>query len=67
MKFPISVTFECPMCGAYHTLTVDMTRFLLYQGGMLVQDAFPEMSPTDRERFISGLCPDCQKEIFVEY
>lgn len=64
---PITIGFECPMYGAYHTLTVDMTRFILYQGGMLIQDAFPEMSPTDRERFISGLCPDCQKEIFKEF
>jgi predicted RNA-binding Zn-ribbon protein involved in translation (DUF1610 family) len=64
---PITIGFDCPMCGAYHTLTVDMTRFILYQGGMLIQDAFPKMSPTDRERFISGLCPDCQKEIFKEF
>lgn len=63
---PVTVGFVCPMCNTYHTLTVDMTRFILYQGGMLIQDAFPDMSPTDRERFVSGLCPDCQKEIFKE-
>ena len=63
---PMTASFVCPMCNTYHTLTVDMTRFILYQGGMSIQDAFPEMSPTDRERFISGLCPDCQKKIFVE-
>ena len=67
MKFPISVGFECPMCGEYHMLTVDLEQYLNYQSGELVQDAFPHMSPTDRERFISGLCPDCQKEIFKEF
>lgn len=68
MKFPISVTFECPMCGKYHFLTVEAEEFLNFQSGeILVQDAFPHMSPTDRERFISGLCPDCQKEIFKEF
>lgn len=66
MNFPISVGFECPMCGEYHMLTVDLEQYLNYQSGELVQDAFPHMSPTDRERFISGLCPDCQKKIFVE-
>lgn len=67
MNFPISVGFECPMCGKYHMLTIDLEQYLNYQSGALVQDAFPHMSPTDRERFISGLCPDCQKKIFVEF
>ena len=64
---PMIASFVCPMCNTYHTLTVDMRRFILYQGGMPIQDAFPKMSPTDRERFISGLCPDCQKEVFKEF
>lgn len=63
---PVTAGFVCPMCSTYHTLIVDMTRFFLFYDGMPVQEAFPEMSPTDRERFISGLCPDCQKEIFKE-
>lgn len=69
MKYfiPAIVGFDCPMCGKYHTLTVDIKEYYDYQSGALVQDAFPHMSPTDRERFISGLCPDCQKKIFVEF
>ena len=64
---PMIASFVCPMCNTYHTLTIDMTRFILYQGDMPIQDAFPKMSPTDRERFISGLCPDCQEEVFKEF
>ena len=67
MNFPITAGFVCPMCNTYHTLTVELEQYLNYQAGELVQDAFPKMSPTDRERFISGLCPDCQKKIFVEF
>ena len=67
MKFPITMGFVCPMCNAYHTLTVELEQYLEYQSGELVQDAFPHMSPTDRERFVSGLCPDCQKEVFKEF
>lgn len=67
MNFPISIDFECPMCGKYHMITVELEQYLKYQSGELVQDAFPHMSPSDRERFISGLCPDCQKKIFVEF
>lgn len=67
MNFPITTSFVCPMCNTYHTLTVELEQYLNYLNGELVQDAFPHMSPTDRERFISGLCPDCQKKIFVEF
>lgn len=67
MNFPITLGFVCPMCSTYHTLTVELEQYLNYQSGELVQDAFPRMSPTNRERFISGLCPDCQKKIFVEF
>ena len=67
MENTITVGFTCPMCGTYHFLEVNFEQYLNYQSGELVQNAFPHMSPTDRERFISGLCPDCQKKIFVEF
>ncbi len=67
MNFPITAGFVCPMCNTYHTLTVELKQYLDYQSGELVQDAFPHMSPTDRERFLSGLCPDCQKKVFKEF
>jgi Zn ribbon nucleic-acid-binding protein len=67
MKFPITMGFVCPMCNTYHTLTVELEQYLNYQSGELVQDAFPHMSPTNRERFVSGLCPDCQEEVFREF
>ncbi len=67
MNFPITLGFVCPMCSTYHTLTVELEQYLNYQSGELVQDAFPKMSPTNRERILSGFCPDCQKEIFKEF
>ena len=66
MILPITASFVCPMCNTYHTLTVELEQYLNYQAGGLVQEAFPDMSPTDRERFLSGFCPDCQEEIFKE-
>ena len=67
MENNITIGFTCPMCGIYHFLNIDFEQYLDYQSGELVQDAFPKMSPTDRERFISGLCPDCQKKVFLEF
>lgn len=66
MRFPITASFVCPMCSTYHTLTVELEQYLNYLDGMFIQEAFPEMSPTDRERFLSGFCPDCQEKIFKE-
>jgi len=31
-----------------------------------IRDIFPEMSPENREAFISGMCPECQKKLFGE-
>ena len=28
-----------------------------------IRDIFPEMSPENRELFISGMCPECQKKL----
>ena len=31
MNFPISIGFECPMCGEYHMITVELEQYLEYQ------------------------------------
>ena len=31
----------------------------------LIQNVVPELSPEFREMFISGMCPDCWKEMFL--
>ena len=33
---------------------------------MLIQEAWPEGSITERETLISGLCKDCQEGVFDE-
>lgn len=54
------LTKPCPMCGKTKTLTVDKDNYRRWSHReMLAQEAFPELSPEDRERLISGTCPDC--------
>ena len=35
-----------------------------WQFGLLIQEAWPEGSATERETLISGLCKDCQEGVF---
>ena len=62
----VSVGIVCPFCGNGHYLTVSRKGYNLWQNGALVQKAFPELSATERESIISGMCPDCQKAFFEE-
>lgn len=54
----------CPFCGAVHFIDIPLDRLFLWQSGMKVQDAFPDLSADDRERLISGICPDCWEKMF---
>lgn len=54
----------CPFCG--HDTSVDMPQdaYDKYEAGELIQNAWPDGTPTEREVVISGICPDCQITTF---
>ena len=58
--------FRCPCCGIGTCLALDIEAVADWRNGALAQDVFPELSATDRETIISGLCEECQSEIFGE-
>ena len=60
----IDVEMTCPFCGESHAVEVNLARFEAWQNGELIQRALPELSPTEREQLISGLCPKCQADFF---
>lgn len=64
----VEVEFRCPMCGKSHSMFVyeeDLLRLQRERAkGTYIQDIFPDMSSTDREKFITGYCDECQKLIF---
>lgn len=50
----------CDHCFADHTILVDVSALALWAQRVPVQEAFPSMTPEDRElHFMTGLCPDC--------
>jgi hypothetical protein len=61
------ILFICPMCGKEHSMFLeeeDANNYFKYRKEKLIQDIFPDMSKTDREKFITGYCDECQKKIF---
>lgn len=54
----------CPFCKKTNTLHVDVDAYSRWQNGMLVQNAFPDLSANDREMIITGIC--CWDEAFKE-
>lgn len=53
----------CPICGKLHTVLIPYIGYMRWQAGYKIQEAMPEVSTTDREILISGLCVTCQNEI----
>lgn len=59
-------TNKCPFCGKVTILPLEDLAVAKFENGALVQDAFPELSATEREVILSGICPECQEKIFGE-
>jgi hypothetical protein len=50
----------CPSCDSKRTLSVDFNSLHHWvTGSVLVQRAFPDLSDTDREALITGICDTC--------
>lgn len=60
------VDVVCPFCGAISSVDVEPTELTMayFSGDLSVQKAFPYLSATKREMLITGLCEDCQEELF---
>lgn len=69
-----AVKITCALCGHVTTLILsddDWEKYQTYFVGMdrserpTVQSIFPNMPASDRELLISGICHDCQRDIFA--
>lgn len=64
-------TIQCPIggskCQGGKVITVYGEDLFKYQSlGALIQDAFPYLSPGDRQQLMSGHCDPCYEELFSE-
>lgn len=65
-----AVAKVCPFCKSITWVSVPVEAYEAWQMGMgmcmCIQNAWLDGSATDRETLISGICPECQKEIFED-
>ena len=54
----------CMHCGNGSQTRVDWLAYALWQGGDLIQHAFPHLNASQREMMMSGTHPYCWKEMF---
>ena len=68
MKYSKIVKKECPMCGEIHFVKLTDVEYDQYKKyivyGSLIQNVFPNISPTVREFLKTGCCPECQELLF---
>ena len=60
----IGISKTCFSCGKVSVVKVKQEQLFKYNAGALVQDAFPDLSRTEREILVSGMCPNCQSRAF---
>ena len=61
-----ALDIECPICKRIYRIVVSNKELRNYENGALAQNAFPRLSPEDREMLISGVCGTCWDEMFEE-
>lgn len=68
MKFDAEVVVVCPFCGKATTIQVVGKDFYAWKfEGALIQNAMPYLPANVRETLISGVCDECQDELFAPF
>lgn len=57
-------TRRCMSCHETGTVTVDKTQLEAYNAGAFIQDAFPDLSPGEREQLLTGTHSECWDKMF---
>lgn len=59
-------TYPCQVCGDTTIIDIPEEGFNKWRNGAFIQDAFPTLSPDERELLISGTHPKCWDELFLD-
>lgn len=50
---------NCPVCRVEMKMGIPYDGYVLWQSGVLIQQALPMLNANDHEILISGMCPRC--------
>jgi len=64
----MKITKNNMITGVPHTIELDVTpeQIKAWEGGMLIQDAMPNLSVDEREFIITGMTPEDWDALFAE-
>ena len=65
-KHTYTFTGPCIHTGKPYSVTVPGEGLYRYRQGAKIQDAFPDLSPGDREFLMSGYSPEAFDELFSD-
>ena len=55
----VQMNRSCPSCKAIQKVNVSSQEYAFWKEGKSVQKAFPQLTPAEREIFVTGMCEDC--------
>ncbi|MEY4432355.1 MAG: hypothetical protein RLZZ44_485 [Bacteroidota bacterium] len=60
----MKISVSCELCHEKTILEVEQSQLDDWRNGVLIQDAMPQLSNSERELLISGTCEKCWNDIF---
>lgn len=66
MKIVTVHTMACMLCGESGRIVVDEAGLEAWESGVLIQDALPELSASEREQLMTGIHAECWDRAFPE-
>ena len=64
--YDVKIGISCGCCHKRFELTMCLKGYKAWKEGMLIQDAFPYLTPEQRELLITGLCTTCFTILFTD-
>jgi len=60
----VDVQTTCPDCKRERSVSVPRDGYDRWQRGEYIQRALSGLTDDDRERLLTGICPDCFEQLF---
>jgi hypothetical protein len=60
------ITKTCPYCGEPASIGVDEEAYREWKAGVLIQNAFPSLTASEREVILTGYHPECWDEALAD-